>query len=386
MEGWAGGVGWEMRLAAALLLLIPAPQQGEDLVCLGLRYLARHRSPNGSWGQRMASCACPDEPETPKPPADPETLPRVNSLLAALDHDDFQKREQALQSLIEIGSPAVPRLRETAAKGSAEAQWRARAALRRLSLLDTADDVEATGMALVAFLGAGYSPLSREIYDGIAFGQVVKEGLEWLIGRMAKDGSFEGATPAAQAWAAVALSEAYGMTASLKLKEPAQRAIDYIADHRAPDARGLLPQGMALKSAELSELTFPRKAAEQIVEALRAKRAAEPASIFTRAAVQLLQIFHFRSKPMLDLTGLPGLDPSRMEMETVYVVGLALFQADGPHGPGWKAFNESEKGRILAAQNHFPGKCDRGSWAAAGTARRLKTCALATLSREIYYR
>lgn len=376
-----------MKLAAALLLLIPAPQrQGEDLVCLGLRYLARHRSPGGSWGQRLASCACPDEPERPRPAADPEVLPRVNALLAALDHDDFRERERAVQGLIDLGAPAVPRLRETAAKGSAEAQWRARVALRRISITDTADDVEATGMALVAFLGAGYSHLSREIYDGIAFGQVVKEGLQWLIGRMAEDGSFEGATPAAHAWAALALSEAYGMTASPPLKEPAQRAIDYIVGHRAPDARGLLPQGMALKSAELSELTFPREAAERIVEALRAKRAAEPASIFIRAALQILQIFHDRTKSMVDLTGLPGVDPSRMEMETVYVAGLALFQADGPQGPRWKAFNETEKGRILAAQNQLLGKCDRGSWAATGTSQRLKTCALATLSREIYYR
>lgn len=371
---------------AAFLLLVPAPQQGEDLVCLGLRYLSRHRSANGSWGQRSATCTCPDEPERSKPPPDPELVPRLNTLIAELDHDEFQQREQAVKGLVELGMPAVPRLRETAEKGSPEAQWRARMALRRISILDTADDVEATGMALVAFLGAGFSHLSREIYDGIAFGQVVKEGLQWLTGRMAEEGSFEGATPAAQAWATLALSEAYGMTASQPLKEPAQRAIDYLASHPAADARALLVQGMALKSAEMSELVFPKDAAERGVEALRLKRAAEPASIFNRAAVQLVQIFTFKSKPMLDLIGLPGLDPSRMEMETVYVVGLAIFQADGPQGPAWKAFNEGEKGRILAAQNHLLGKCDRGSWSKAGTAQRLKTSALATLSREIYYR
>lgn len=375
-----------MRLIAAVLLLVPAPQQGEDLVSLGLRYLSRHRSANGSWGQRSAACACPDEPERPKPPPEPELVPRLNTLIAGLDHDEFQQREQAVKDLVEIGTPAVPRLQETAEKGSPEAQWRARMALRRISILDTADDVEATGMALVAFLGAGYSQLSREIYDGIAFGQVVKEGLQWLIGRMSEDGSFEGATPSAQAWATLALSEAYGMTASQPLKEPAQRAVDYLAGHPAADARALLAQGMALKSAELSELVFPRDAAERVVHALRATRAAEPASIFTRAAVQILQIFTFKNKSMVDLTGLPGMDPSRMEMETIYAVGLAIFQADGPQGPAWKAFNEAEKGRILAAQNHLVGKCDRGSWAATGTASRLKTTALATLSREIYYR
>jgi len=371
-------------LAAALMLLAPQ-QQGEDLVTLGLRYLSRHQS-RGAWGHRPGSCTCPAEPVSPAPAADVAVLSRIEELIAELDDDNFQRREQALQNLVAVGTPAVRRLTESVEKGTPEVRWRARAALRAIGAAGTSEDVETTAMALLAFLGAGFSHLSRDEYDGIAFGRVVKDGLRWLVDRQAENGSFEGVGPAAHAWAALALSEAYGMTASQPLQDPAQRAIDWIVSHPARDARGLFYQGMALKSGELSELTFPRDAAERTTAALTLKRADEPASIFIRAGTQVLQIFTYKNKRLLDLCGLPGLDPGRMETETVYAVGLALVQGEGPEGPQWKAYNEQEKGRILAGQNHVHGTCDRGSWAAVGTRDRIKACALSTMSREIYYR
>ena len=381
----ARGVSCDMMFVAALVLLAPL-QEGEDLVRLGLRYLARHQSADGSWGLRLGSCDCPAEPPRPDPPVDTATRARIESLIRELDDDDFQRRDRALKDLVAIAEPALPQLRESAGKGPAEVQWRSKAALKRIGGRTTSEDVEVTGMALVAFLGAGYSHFSKDVYDDLHFGTVVKEGLKWLIARQGADGSFEGTSVAGQAWGALALSEAYGMTAVPVLQESAQRAIDFIASCPATEARGLLYQGMALKSAEVSELAYPRESSPRTTVALAAKRGDEPASIFIRAAVQLLQIFTYRQKRLLDLTGLPGIDPSHMEMETLYVVGLALFQADGPGGPRWKAFNEEAKGRILAAQNHVYGTCDRGSWAAVGTRERIKTCALATLSRELYYR
>ena len=372
-----------MILAAALALL--SVQNGEDGVGLGLRYLARHQASDGSWGARQAACRCPPEPLLPAP-ADPAVRDRVDALIRDLDDDDYQRREQAQQQILAIGAPAVPMLQEAVARGSVEVQWRAKAALRRIGIAGTSEDIESTAMALVAFLGAGYSHLSKDVRDELCFGVVVKEGFRWLIAREKEDGSFETTTVAGQAWAALALSEAFGMTASAIYRLPAQKAIDYLVAHPAADPRGLFYQGMALKSAELSELTFPRQAMERVTRALADKRADEPASVFARAATQVLEIFTWRDKRRLDLSGIPGVDPSRMEIETVYVVGLSLFQADGPHGPRWKAFNGEEKQRILAAQDHVHGKCGRGSWAAVGTRERLKTAALGTLSREIYYR
>jgi hypothetical protein len=372
-----------MMLGAVLLLLVP--QQGESVVGQGLRYLARHQV-GDCWGRRPGWCTCPAEPVRPEPPDDAAVQARVAALIAELDDDDFQRRDQALRNLVAIGNRAVARLRESSEKGTPEVQWRARAALRDIGAAGTSEDLESTAMALLAFLGAGYSHLSKDVYDDIPFGSVVKRGIQWLVDRQAEDGSFMGAGIAAHAWAALALSEAYGMTASRPLQEPAQRAIDWLVDHPAKDARGLFYQGMALKSAELSELTFPREAAERTTNALAAKRADEPASIFIRASTQVLQIFTFKSKRLLDLGGLPGVEGSRMELETAYVVTLALFQAEGPEGSVWKSFNEQEKVRIRETQSRVPQTCERGSWSAVGTRERLRACALATMSREVYYR
>jgi hypothetical protein len=374
-------------MLAAVLVFWASPQQGEDLVGLGLRYLARHQAPTGAWGRRQASCDCPAEPPPPDPAVPAALVARIDALIAGLDDDDFRRRDQALADLIDIGPPAQPRLRSAAADGSAEAQWRAKRALRRIGVLETSEDVEATSMALLAFLGAGYTQLARPVSDGTDFGKVVKEGLQWLLAQEGPDGSFEGANAAAQAWGALALAEAYGMTASAPLKEPAQKAIDYIVAHPAMNARTLFYQGMALKSAELSELPFPGAASERTVRALAAKRADEPASIFIRAATQVLQIFTYKTKQRVDLSAaLPGIDPCRMEMETVYAVGLAMFQADGPSGPAWKAYHERLREWIVPGQDHVSGKCERGTWAAEGTRARIRTSALATLSCEFYYR
>src|SRR6185503_2813711 len=136
-----------MMLAAALMLL--APQQGEDLVTLGLRYLARHQS-RGSWGQRTTSCNCPAEPARPEAPSDAAVQSRVADLIMGLDDDDFERREESLRGLVAIGTPAVPRLRESADRGTPEVRWLAKAVLRAIASAGTSEDVETTAMALLA--------------------------------------------------------------------------------------------------------------------------------------------------------------------------------------------------------------------------------------------
>ena len=85
----------------------------------------------------------------------------------------------------------------------------------------------ATGMALLPFLGAGYTHKQGD------FQGVVQRGLDYLkkrgilisYGNDLRDGS----SMYGQALATIALCEAYGMTGDAELKEPAQRALDYIA-------------------------------------------------------------------------------------------------------------------------------------------------------------
>lgn len=383
-EGAADGVPWGMILVVAVVLA--AAQQGEGAVDLGLRYLARHQSTDGSWGRRVAGCGCPAEPGRPTPAADEPTAARIDALLRDFDHEDAGRRDAAQKALVAIGAPAVVPVQAAALAGSVEFRARCGATVDEIRAAGTAGDVEFTGMAVLAYLGAGFSPLSKGEVEGRPLGAVVGSGLRWLIDRQKPDGSFGGGTAAADAWAALALCEAFGLTAVEKYREPAQIAVDHLVANPAIDARGLLYQGMALKSAEISDLEMPKRALEGRYKALAAKRAHEPWSVSLLASIQLLQVFSLKNLRLRDHSGLSGIPVSRMEMETVYVLSLALFQIDGPRGPLWSAHNEEAKLWVIPGQVHEHGRCDRGAWAATGTRERIKSAALATLSREIYYR
>ena len=90
------------------------------------------------------------------------------------------------------------------------------------------DTAPATGMAVLAFLGAGQSHK-----DG-RYKQTMQAGIDWLVANLESDqgasaGKFKGAGDMyGQGIATLALVEAYGMTQDPALKKPAQSAIDYI--------------------------------------------------------------------------------------------------------------------------------------------------------------
>ncbi|MFO0825188.1 MAG: prenyltransferase/squalene oxidase repeat-containing protein [Gemmataceae bacterium] len=90
------------------------------------------------------------------------------------------------------------------------------------------DTAPATGMAVLAFLGAGQSHKEGR------YKQTVQAGLDWLIkdletSQSPRSGHFKGAFDMyGQGIATLALCEAYAMTQDADLREPAQRALDYI--------------------------------------------------------------------------------------------------------------------------------------------------------------
>ena len=92
----------------------------------------------------------------------------------------------------------------------------------------TSDHAAATGMAVLAFLGAGQSHKEGR------YKQTVQAGLDWLVGDVTltqdrDNGKFKTITNMySQGIATLALCEAYGMTHDPALKKAAQAAIDYI--------------------------------------------------------------------------------------------------------------------------------------------------------------
>ncbi|MBI1850659.1 MAG: hypothetical protein HYR85_09985 [Planctomycetes bacterium] len=171
--------------------------------------------------------------------------------------------------------------------------------------LSSRTDEGVTALAILAFLGAGFSNQSKlVIVDTVrgkphVAGEVVSNGLRWLTKRQKPDGSFtaEGPFLYNEALATMALAEAYGLTGNRMLHDSAQKAVDFLVAAQKPSPKGdgrwgwrYLPRQaieagrtettdaaryakdlhdadtsvtgwvvMALKSAELCGLTVPRE-------------------------------------------------------------------------------------------------------------------------------
>jgi len=134
-------------------------------------------------------------------------------------------------------------------------------------------DTAATGLCLLSFQGAGYTHLQHQ------YSAVVASGLRAMLAMQQPDGNLYRREDAvsdqnvafySHGIAALALCEAYGMTADENLREPAQAAINYIVKTQHTERGGWRYQPqvssdtsvsgwmmMALKSGELAGLDVP---------------------------------------------------------------------------------------------------------------------------------
>ncbi len=241
-------------------------RQSERAVEMGLEFLARTQRADGRWSIH----------------AFPERFEAFAGETAAAD--DGQALVEAARALLRTGAgDAAQRaaLEKLAAKhetgGGLTADERrelaetARAAAIVPGTMQA--DAAATGLALLSFLGAGYTHR-----DG-KHRETVHEGLQWLLANQKPSGDLFGhAGGSKYTWlyshgiAAIAMCEAYGMTRDARLKESAERAVAFIAASQDP-ARGgwrYVPgresdtsvsgwQLMALKSAQMAGLDVPEE-------------------------------------------------------------------------------------------------------------------------------
>jgi hypothetical protein len=127
-----------------------------------------------------------------------------------------------------------------------------------------AGKVPATGMAVLAFLGAGITHKSKDIHQ-----KAVDNGVKFLLSEQKITGRIGDKTMYTHAIATLAICEAFGMTSDAGLKPKAQKAIDFIvASQAANGSWGYDPgkdgdtsilgwQIQALKSAKLAGLKVP---------------------------------------------------------------------------------------------------------------------------------
>ena len=413
-----------MLHAALWLSVLACPQVEEVVAPANLSWLARHQAEDGSWGRYVENCTCPGLGAPPKADIkrDPAVEAKLKPLLEKLASDEPSEREAALEAIVAFGEPAEPFLADVFST-DVEVKGRVADALRRLARARTAPEVSTTSLALLAFLGAGYSHLSKDTVKGICFGDVVRRAIKYLMkqqdaaGRIGSDRDAGGRL--VHLHAALALSEAYGLTGSNLFKGPAQLAVDAAVAMQVKGS-GWSPGGDApvdtittawgatlLKSAELSGLTFPSTAYDGVRAWFAsvfddsgraglfkkgdwdaAKRKHDTAT--AAALLSLIFIDKNKSDPRLAKAAaiLTADVPAEKDFDAEYTHfgSLALFQFDGPSGSGWKAWNDRMKQTVLGLQEIRKADCNRGSWpAAAGGSRTLST-ALNALTLEVYYR
>ena len=269
-----------LNLTAALLLL--CDWESENPVGTILAYLLRHQNEDGSWQTPPTGCRCyfprPLDARIPVVP-DPDTIRRFHLLTPTLGCDSAADRESAQKALYGLGPPAIPLLQDASTHLDPEVRWRCRETLeqhwktdssvrdlfRQAAAHDTLDfGLKATSLALLNFLGAGYSQLSRDQWsDTVNLGSTyhsghrIKKALRWLLDQQKGDGSFPSPHFLTQAMAALALSEYYGMTVANDLREPAQRAVNFIQTLKSSDPDVLLWKKLVHFSGDLAGFPLP---------------------------------------------------------------------------------------------------------------------------------
>jgi hypothetical protein len=299
-------------------------------------------------------------------------------------------------------------------------------------------DAGNSGLSVLAFLGAGYSHLSKDTYDGICFGDVVRKGLQWMMSHQDPEGCIGSRNAQKYMYnhtiCALAMSEAFGLTGSNLFKDQAQKAVDFVIAAQNPgkawrysykcgdnDSSVTGWAAMVLKSAELSGLSFPRTGYDgcrawydEVTEDAYGRvgythkgtgkvfvpgmnENFEHHEALTAIGV-MARIFMDKQKSDPRLSGgcdlllrdKPKWDGNLIDFYYWYYASLALFQFDGPSGPKWKAWNEDMKNSLVKNQNVSSTGCKSGSWETvdrwSGEGGRVYCTAINALTLEVYYR
>jgi hypothetical protein len=301
-------------------------------------------------------------------------------------------------------------------------------------------DAAATGLALLTYLGAGYTHLDDR------HRAVVGRGIGWLVANQKPSGElFTGGSRYTRFYghgiAAISLCEAYGMTQDPNLREPAQKAIDFIVSTQHPTRGGwrydVRPdtgrssetdtsvsgwQLMALRSGQMAGLEVPAESFQKL-DAWLDLAAAQDApgryvynpfadrtrpeqldglrpnlAMTSEAMLMRMYLGRRRDDPQL-MEGAEYLKANLPEMGTPqqplrdcyywYYATQAMFQMQGDY---WTAWNARMRPLLLGTQvqegdlagSWHPWLPVRDRWGAAGG--RVYVTAIHLLMLEVYYR
>jgi hypothetical protein len=264
-------------------------------------------------------------------------------------------------------------------------------------------DCGATALALLAFLGAGHTHEQGE------YQETVRKGLNWLTSTQDADGNLHEPTEYgwkpvyyAHSMATIALCEAYALSGDESLREPAIRAIQFLADSQHPVTGGwkYVKQTeltnsdlsvtswalMAMNTARMAGLEVPTEVFQRtsfLIDSVQERggsrykyEAAEPISEVTpaRTAVGLLcrqWLGWPKDFPMMkegvqylvNEKNLPEWSGGRRNVYAWYYMAEVLHNIGGEDWVKWYGVVQAA---ILDNQNRRgskdPGKDVRGSW------------------------
>ena len=266
----------------------------------------------------------------------------------------------------------------------------------------------ATGLALLAFLGAGHTHQSGRYQGEVGFGLVFLKSRieETRFGGSLSDDSMYG-----HGLATLALCEAYAMTRDPTLREPCEQAIQFIVSAQHPKGGWRYRPGtpgdtsvtgwqlMALKSAQLSGIYVPPETmekAEQFLESVSdsdgAYYAYQPGDrkTPTNTAIGLLMRMYLgwpRNKGVLD-QGADWLLSKGMSTKDIYHNYYATQVIHHLRMDGWEKWNSKLRDFLVKKQEragHQEGSWHfLNDWGQSGG--RLYSTAMAIMVLEVYYR
>ncbi|HWE35994.1 MAG TPA: prenyltransferase/squalene oxidase repeat-containing protein [Isosphaeraceae bacterium] len=283
-------------------------------------------------------------------------------------------------------------------------------------------DTGAVGLALLPMLAAGHSHTEAGPYK-----DCIDRGLRWIVRAQRKDGDTWVGGGAhthlySHAIATMALCEAYGLTRDPRLKDPAQRAVNFIVNSRdrlnggwryepgAPGDTSVLGwQMMALRSARLAGLTVSKRTISDCVKYLNSAAVDEdgvfycympglplgPTMSMTAEALLCRQYLGWdRDTPAL-VKGAGQIAAHLRESRerNIYYWYYATQLLHNMKGKDWEEWNGRIREGLIGLQVAGTG-CDRGSWDPlapqpdrwGSRGGRLFQTSLSILTLEVYYR
>ncbi|HET6162632.1 MAG TPA: hypothetical protein VFG37_03125 [Planctomycetota bacterium] len=293
-------------------------------------------------------------------------------------------------------------------------------------------DVGVTGLALLCFLGAGFT------HQEGPFKKTVKDGLLYLKSVQDEDGIFGGKScPHYQynhACAALAMAEAFGMTGANAFREPARKGVAWVGRSQNPyrawrygcadgdnDTSVTGWMTMVLKSAAMSGIDVEHQSLDhaaafidEMTEENGRTGYQQKGGWPARVTGPTLEKFPAQNSESLTAVGmlvrifdghaagadpsigkgadllvaqLPKWDPPSIDFYYWYYGTLAMFQVGGPRWEKWNAAMKTaivDHQRLDRAQDEFGSWDPVDPWSQEGG--RVYATALNCLCTEVYYR